>query len=70
MDQQPSQIETDIQTVNAGEEWLLKARRVAHQIGDRVKKVIGLDGFPTLHAPGVEAAEVPEDPGPPPQPQA
>jgi hypothetical protein len=49
---------------------LIKARRVAQQIGERVRDVINLDGFPTLHAPGVETGTADEDQGPPPSPPA
>jgi hypothetical protein len=71
MEHDLSQVDpNEIEAVNAAEELLIKARRVAQQIGDRVKDVIRLDGFPTLHAPGVETGVADEDQGPPPSPQA
>jgi hypothetical protein len=44
----------EAEAVNAAEEWLLKARRVGRQIGERVKAALARDGAPTLNAPGVQ----------------
>ena len=45
----------EAEAVNVAEELLLKARRVRRLIEVRVKEVMGLDGTPLLHAPGVES---------------
>jgi hypothetical protein len=67
MEHDLSQVDrNELEAVNTAEELLIKARRVAHQIGDRVKDVISLDGFPTLHAPGVETDGANGEQGPPP----
>jgi hypothetical protein len=71
MEHDLSQVDrNEVEAFNTAEELLIKARRVAHQIGDRVKGVISLDGFPTLHAPGVEAGGADGDQGPSPPPEA
>jgi len=44
----------EAEAVNAAEELLIKARRVRRLIQVRVRNVMGLDGTPRLHAPGVQ----------------
>jgi hypothetical protein len=71
MEHDLSQVDAnEVEAVNTAEELLIKARRVAQQIGDRVKDVINLDGSPTLHAPGVETGGIEGDAGLPPPPEA